>query len=160
MQEGKMTYNGRQCSAASWAGFFIMSFCVQIRVDRAAKLALPFQESDVCKILQSVLPLSMPVIALPTRKEFKFWQVALGRLALEPLAVLASLCNSDGKEILSLNLQSLQSHVPEAELLRAAERCLMTVIAQVIIHSLLCLDHTALSETFCHNVSYVAEALP
>ena len=66
----------------------------------------------------------------------------MGRLALEPLAVLASLCNSDGKEILSLNLQLLQSHVPEAELLRAAERCLMTVIAQVKIYFLLYFDHS------------------
>lgn len=58
--------------------------------------------------------------------------MALGRLALEPLAVLASLCRSDGMEILSLNLHPLQSHVPESELLKAADRSLMTVVAQVL----------------------------
>jgi hypothetical protein len=67
-----------------------------------------------------------------------FWQVALGRLALEPLAVLASLCRSDGTEILSLNLHPLQSHVPESELLKAAERCLMTVVAQVLNFLIAC----------------------
>jgi len=70
-----------------------------------------------------------------------FWQVALGRLALEPLAVLASLCHSDGKEILSLNLHALQSHVPQTELLKAAERCLMTVVAQVNTQLLIVLQY-------------------
>ena len=58
-------------------------------------------------------------------------QVALGRLALEPLAVLAALCRPDGREILSLNLHPLQTHVPDTELLKQAERNLMTVVAQV-----------------------------
>ena len=58
-------------------------------------------------------------------------QVALGRLALEPLAVLAALCRPDSKEILSLNLHPMQTHVPESDLLKAAERSVMTVIAQV-----------------------------
>ena len=58
-------------------------------------------------------------------------QVALGRLALEPLAVLAALCRPDSKEILSLNLHPMQTHVPETDLLKAAERSVMTVIAQV-----------------------------
>lgn len=60
-------------------------------------------------------------------------QVALGRLALEPLAVLSALCRSSGREILSLNLHPLQGHVPEAELLKAAEHTLMTAVAQVCI---------------------------
>ena len=58
-------------------------------------------------------------------------QVALGRLALEPLAVLASLCRPDGKEILSLNLHPLQSHVPQADLMKAAETTLITAANQV-----------------------------
>lgn len=58
-------------------------------------------------------------------------QVALGRLALEPLAVLAALCGPAGKEVLSLNLHPLQSSIPDAELLKAAEVVIMTVVAQV-----------------------------
>ncbi len=58
-------------------------------------------------------------------------QVALGRLALEPLAVLSALCKSSAREILSLNLHPLQAHVPENELLKAAERSIMTAVAQV-----------------------------
>ena len=57
-------------------------------------------------------------------------------MALEPLAVLASLCRPGGQEILSLNLHPLQSQVSEGELLKAAERSLMTVVAQVSVHSL------------------------
>ena len=60
-----------------------------------------------------------------------FLQVALGRLALEPLAVLASLCRPGGNEILSLNLHPLQSHVPQADLLKAAEMTLVTAANQV-----------------------------
>lgn len=45
--------------------------------------------------------------------------------------MLSSLCRPDGREILSLSLHPLQSHVPEGELLKAAERSVMTVVAQV-----------------------------
>lgn len=58
-------------------------------------------------------------------------KVALGRLALEPLGVLSALTASTGKEILSLNLHPLQAHAPELDLLKAAERNLMTATAQV-----------------------------
>lgn len=64
-------------------------------------------------------------------KQCYVFQVALGRLALEPLAVLSALCGSSSREILSLNLHPLQAHVPEAELLKAAEKCIMTAVAQV-----------------------------
>lgn len=62
-------------------------------------------------------------------------QVALGRLALEPLAIVAALAASNGKEVLSLNLHPMQSHVPEADLVKEVERSIMTVVAQVSLYS-------------------------
>eukprot|EP00887_Chlorella_sp_A99_P000019 scaffold16.g19.t1 len=57
--------------------------------------------------------------------------VALGRLLLDPLAVLAALAASPGREVLALTLHPLQSMIPEEERLAMVERVLYTAVAQV-----------------------------
>ena len=57
-------------------------------------------------------------------------QVALGRGALDPLAVLAALCGP-GNEVLALNLHPLQPLLPPADLAAAVERIVITAVAQV-----------------------------
>jgi hypothetical protein len=52
--------------------------------------------------------------------------VALGRMALDPLAVLASLCGRGG-EALSLQLHAMQDRVPPEDLARAIEKVCMGV---------------------------------
>ncbi len=47
--------------------------------------------------------------------------VALGRMALDPLAVLASLCGR-GREVLSLRLHDCQDRLPKDELMHAVEQ--------------------------------------
>ena len=54
---------------------------------------------------------------------------------MEPLAIVAALAASNGKEVLSLNLHPMQSHVTEADLLKEVERSIMTVVAQVSLYS-------------------------
>ncbi|BDA45673.1 Transcription elongation factor SPT6 [Coccomyxa sp. Obi] len=56
--------------------------------------------------------------------------VALARCALDPLAVLASLCGPSG-EILGANLHPLQDVLPKQELLAVAERICITATNQV-----------------------------
>ncbi|CAL8470742.1 g10284 [Coccomyxa elongata] len=56
--------------------------------------------------------------------------VALARCALDPLAVLASLCGRSG-EILGANLHPLQDVLPKQELLAVAERICITATNQV-----------------------------
>ena len=55
--------------------------------------------------------------------------VALGRMALDPLAVLASLCGR-GAEALSLRLHAMQDRVAPEELMAAIERIMVTAVAQ------------------------------
>ena len=57
--------------------------------------------------------------------------VALGRRALDPLAVVASLCSPATKEILALPLHPLQNEVSEDERIGALERVLVTMVSQV-----------------------------
>lgn len=56
--------------------------------------------------------------------------MALGRGALDPLAVLAALCGP-GNEVLALNLHPLQPLLPPADLAAAVERIVITAVAQV-----------------------------
>lgn len=67
------------------------------------------------------LPSSAPIV----RKG-----VALARQALEPLAVLSSLCGPS-KEVLSLRLHPLQGHLPEDERMRVIDEVLCAAVAQV-----------------------------
>ena len=67
----------------------------------------------------------MPVAAPVVRRA-----VALARQALEPLAVLCSLCGPS-REILSLQLNPLQACLGEDERMRAVEETLTTAVAQV-----------------------------
>ena len=59
--------------------------------------------------------------------------------------MFASLIASSGEEILALNLHPLQSHAVELDLLKAAERSLMTVVAQVFLYSFSLLSCTSVS---------------
>ena len=54
-------------------------------------------------------------------------QVALGRGALDPLAVLAALCGS-GREV--LNLHPLQPLLPPDDLAATVDRVVITAVAQ------------------------------
>ncbi len=56
-------------------------------------------------------------------------QVALGRGALDPLAVLAALCGP-GREVAALNLHPLQALLPPDDLAAAVERVVITAVAQ------------------------------
>jgi len=55
--------------------------------------------------------------------------VALGRGALDPLAVLAALCGP-GREVAALNLHPLQALLPPDDLAAAVERVVITAVAQ------------------------------
>lgn len=57
-------------------------------------------------------------------------QVALGRCALEPLPVLASLCGPSA-EIVAMNLHPLKNLIPRQEIAAAAERVCITAVNQV-----------------------------
>ena len=57
-------------------------------------------------------------------------QVALGRCALDPLPVLASLCGPSA-EILAMKLHPLKDLLPRQELAAAAERVCCTATCQV-----------------------------
>ena len=76
------------------------------------------------------VPLSAP---LSVNHECMACKVALARCALDPLAVLASLCGSSG-EILGANLHPLQDVLPKQELLAVAERICITATNQVSVH--------------------------
>lgn len=56
--------------------------------------------------------------------------IALGRLALDPLAVLAQLCGPR-KEILSVKLTEMQEVLQPEERLKAIEQMMVTAVAQV-----------------------------
>lgn len=56
--------------------------------------------------------------------------VGLARTALEPVAVLAALCGRS-REVLSLNLHSMQSMIPQDERMSAAERAVCTAAAHI-----------------------------
>ncbi|PSC69358.1 transcription elongation factor SPT6 [Micractinium conductrix] len=56
--------------------------------------------------------------------------VALGRQALDPLALLSSLCGR-GQEVLALTLHQLQAQIPEDDRLMMVERVLCTAASQV-----------------------------
>ena len=58
--------------------------------------------------------------------------MALARSALDPLAVLASLCGSSA-EILGANLHPLQGLLPKQDLLAVAERICITATNQVLL---------------------------
>ncbi len=55
--------------------------------------------------------------------------MALGRGALDPLAVLAALCGP-GREVAALNLHPLQALLPPDDLAAAVERVVITAVAQ------------------------------
>ncbi|KAI8473488.1 MAG: hypothetical protein J3K34DRAFT_518962, partial [Monoraphidium minutum] len=55
--------------------------------------------------------------------------VALGRMQLDPLAVLSSLCGRGG-EVLSLRLHAMQDRVAPEDLARAVEKVMVTAMAQ------------------------------
>lgn len=57
--------------------------------------------------------------------------MALARCALDPLAVLASLCGPSA-EILGANLHPLQELLPKQDLLAVAERICITATNQVL----------------------------
>lgn len=59
-------------------------------------------------------------------------KVALARCALDPLAVLASLCGPSG-EILGAILHPLQDVLPKQEVLAVAERLCITATNQVSV---------------------------
>ncbi len=81
-------------------------------------------------------------------------KVALARCALDPLAVLASLCGRSG-EILGANLHPLQDVLPKQELLAVAERICITAANQVSIWP--CTDVRGKTCKHCYKSSMIGQ---
>ncbi len=57
--------------------------------------------------------------------------MAIARMALEPLAVIAGVCHRSQRDALALPLHPLQKQLPPEELLSALHQTLITVVNQV-----------------------------
>lgn len=99
-----------------------------LAVPAPENVAALWENSEAAK---EQMPSSIPIVRRA---------VALGRQALDPLAVLASVCGST-KEILSLPLHPLQSSLSNEERMLAVEETICSAVAQVGVDINLAVSH-------------------
>jgi len=99
-----------------------------LAVPAPENVAALWENSEAAK---EQMPSSIPIVRRA---------VALGRQALDPLAVLASLCGPT-KEILSLPLHPLQSSLSKEERMLAVEETMCSIVAQTGVDINLAVSH-------------------